>query len=283
MMNTARRMLITGGTGYVGRALIAQAARAGWHVHATHHSQPPASDAATWHALDIRDASAVQSLCTTVQPDCVIHTAFRQRDPDMWAITAVASAHVATAAHAVGAHLIHMSSDMVFDGMHDTPYTEAAPPAPITPYGGAKAAAEALVAALHPTCAIVRTSLVYGFEPIDRHTQLVFDTLEGRSAAVFFLDEYRCPIWIVDLTAALLELVALSYTGIIHIAGAEPLNRHAFSRLLAAYHRRDPDQVPAGWSRDHLPPRPRTCMLDVQHAQMLLTTPLRGAQAVLAP
>lgn len=275
-------LLVTGGTGYLGGALLRLAVQQGHRVSATAFQQPPAPvPGVAWHTLDVRDAAAVATLGEQVQPDLVIHTAFRQNDPDMWQVTAQGAAHVAQMAAAVGARLIHLSSDIVFAGTASVPYREDAPLDPITAYGQAKADAERFVQAQHPTAAIVRTSLIYGFDPIDRHTMFVLRVADGQADARLFRDEMRCPIFVADLARALLELHALAFQGIIHIAGDAVVSRYEFGCLLAAHYGRDPATVPAGWSYEHSPPRPRYCALDIGQAQRLLTTPLRGVQHVL--
>ena len=69
---------------------------------------------------------------------------------------------VAAAAAAVGARLVHLSSDVIFDGTKPSPYDESDAPSPITEYGRAKADAELAVAEAHPEALLARTSLIYG-------------------------------------------------------------------------------------------------------------------------
>lgn len=276
------RLLITGGTGFLGGELLRQALPAGHAVAATYFSQePPAVEGVTWAPLDVRDALAVEECVDRVRPDVVIHTAFLQNGPEVMAITGEGAGNVARAA-AAAARLIQMSSDVIFDGEREGAYTEEDPPAPISPYGEAKARAEELVAAAHPGAAIVRTSLIYGFDPIDRQTQFALDVAAGRRDDRLFVDEFRCPIYVADLAAALLELAALPYAGVLHIAGAERVSRHELGRLLAQACGLDPSGIPAARSAESPVRRPRNCALAVDRAQRLLTTRLRGVRQVLA-
>lgn len=282
-----QQLLITGGTGYLGRELVAQAQTQGWQVAASYHSQPPATSPAadspvTWLPLDLRDAAASAAVLQRLQPAVIIHTAFRQSDPDMWAVTALGAQQIARQARALGARLVHLSSDVIFNGEKATPYTEADPPDPIMLYGAAKAAAEALVQSEYPAAALVRTSLIYGFGPLDRHTHFVLAVADGHNPARLFTDEYRCPIFVADLAAAVLELASTSHQGCINLAGAERLSRYDFGCLLAAFHGRNPATIASGLSSEAPGRRPLNCALDTTLARRLLQTPLRGVRAVLA-
>lgn len=275
------RIFITGGTGYLGRVLVRQALAGGATVGASHLSQPPARTDVAWASLDLRDPTAVSSVLAAFRPDAVIHTAFRQYEPDLLAITAAGAGHVARSAAALGARLIHMSSDVIFDGERTGAYTEDDRPQPISPYGAAKAQAEALVSAAHPGAAIVRTSLIYGFDPIDRQTSFALEAAAGQRGDRLFTDEYRCPVYVEELAAALLELAALPYAGVLNIAGAEAVSRYELATLMARACGYDPAGIRAGLSSESPVRRPRNCVLNISRASALLCTPLRGIRQVL--
>jgi dTDP-4-dehydrorhamnose reductase len=276
-----RRLLITGGTGYLGAELVRQALTAGWDVAATAFSRRRNAEAARYLYLDVRDERAVEQAFDALRPNAVVHTAYRQAGPDLWATTAEGAAVVARAAQRIGAKLIHMSSDAIFDGERSGSYTEEALPEPITPYGHAKAAAERMVAERHPTALIARTSLIYGGATLSTHEQLVLDAADGQAEVAFFTDELRCPVLVSDLAAALLELLALERSGPIHLAGADVVSRYAFAQLVARAHGRSLDHLRAARSSAQAVRRARNCALDCRLAQSLLQTRLRGVREVL--
>jgi dTDP-4-dehydrorhamnose reductase len=276
------RLLVTGGTGYLGSELIQQAAASGWELVATAHAGSVRPPQARWITLDLRDAANAQRQLAALQPDVIIHTAYVQSGPDMHAITALGAGAVAAAARSVGARLIHMSTDVVFDGELGRPYAEDDPQSPISAYGQAKADSERLVAEAHPEALVVRTSLIYGGEVPSKHEQVMLEAADGRAEFAFYSDELRCPIQVGDLAAALLELLSIPvWPRMLHIAGADSVSRIAFARLVAARGGRSTAGLREALSPGIAGGRPRNCALDTARAQALLRTRLRGATEVL--
>ena len=178
------RLLITGGSGYLGRHLARRAAAEfpGEWRYTTFSADPLAWPQGA--RLDLRDGPAVRRFVAEFAPDAIIHTAGSNRTPDMAAVIVTGTGHVVAAAAEVGARLIHLSTDSIFDGTA-APYDETAAPAPLNAYGRAKAAAEALAAA-HPNAVIVRTSLIYGLAEMDNGTAWMAAALRaGRPVTLF--------------------------------------------------------------------------------------------------
>jgi dTDP-4-dehydrorhamnose reductase len=275
-------MLVTGGSGYLG-GWVVRLARAEWDVTATYLAHAVSEPGADWRWLDVRDEAAVAALVNGARPNVIVHTAALNpgQGSDFEAVNADGSRNVACAAASVGARLIHLSSDVIFDGQRGS-YVEGDPPNPITAYGRSKALAEEQVRASGAEAVIVRTSLIYGWRPtVARSAQWMIDDLRAGKPVRLFADEVRCPILVESLAAAVVELADLRYTGILHVAGAQPLSRYEFGVRLLRFHGIDPSAViPTPSPKDKL--RPLDCTLDCSRARALLQTPLPGVDEVLA-
>jgi dTDP-4-dehydrorhamnose reductase len=265
-----RSLLVTGGSGYLGSELLRRSPDAIGTFLTT--------STEGGLRLDVRDSVAVRRVFERERPRAVIHTAYRQDDR---ATTLDGALAVAEAAAALEARLVHISTDVVFDGTKKGAYREEDEPRPITDYGRAKADAERAVGAAHPSALIVRTSLLYGARRPGRQERAVVDAARGSSDTVFFTDELRCPTHVGDLAAALLELVDHDRAGVLHAAGGDTLDRHEFACLLAAAHGLDPGRLRAAKVAESGMIRPRNCALSSELARELLHTNLRGARMVL--
>jgi dTDP-4-dehydrorhamnose reductase len=275
-------MLVTGGSGYLG-GWVVRVARANWDVTATYLAHPPDDPGATWRRLDVRNEVVVTVLVEEVRPAVVVHTvAVSPREGSNFeAINAVGARHVARAAAACRARLIHISTDALFDGEKGN-YVEEDPPTPITPYGRSKALAEREVHDSGAEAVIVRTSLIYGWRPrVDHQVRWMVDDLEAGKPVHLFTDTLGCPIWVESLAAAVVELAGMEYTGVLHVAGAQPLSRYEFGVRLLRFHGLDPSTIIPARSRESGLIRPIDGTLDCSCARGLLRTPLPGVDEVL--
>ncbi|HSX21789.1 MAG TPA: sugar nucleotide-binding protein [Gaiellaceae bacterium] len=239
------RILVTGGAGYLGSEVARQAVAAGHDVLATKLVHEPPHGRPL--LLDLRQPFDLGDV------DVVIHTAYVQADPDM---IVRSTANVVEAARRAGARVIHLSTDLVFDGEGGAPYSEEDEPRPVSAYGRAKLEAERLVDGL-----IVRTSLLYGKPESGPQERLAAEGAE------FYVDEIRCPTRVGELAAALLELAVSDERGVLHVAGPDAVSRLEFALRLGAV---DPRGVPTP------PGRARNVALDSKRAGSLLKTGLTG-------
>ena len=267
--------MITGSSGYLGSEIARLAPEAaGTYLTA---ERPGAVQ------LDVRDAEAVARLVADVQPRAVIHTAYQERGDEAEGVNVEGARNVARAAADVGARLVHVSTDLVFDGALGRPYTEDDEPRPIMEYGRQKLAGEEVVREQSPEALVVRTSLIYGGNEPSRHEQVALDAAAGRAEMEFFSDEVRSPVQVGDLAAALLELAEFDSSGTLHVAGADDVDRYEFARLVVARAGGDPDSLDSALAAEHPSPRPLDCRLDSSRARARVRIKLRGVREVLAP
>ena len=265
------RLLVTGGAGYLGSEVCRQAVELGWDVLATRFAAEPPYGRPV--RLDVRDEEATARVFLRHGPAVVVHTAYRLSGPEMESAIVKGSHSVALNAHRCGARLLHVSTDLVFDGEHGAPYVEEDEPRPVSPYGAAKAQAEALVRALHPGALLVRTSVLYGKAEPGPQELLAFSDID------FYVDEIRFPTLVGELAAALLELARLDVSGPLHVAAPDAVSRYELARRLRAAHGLDPDTVRGAPSPRQ--GRPRNVALDSSRAAGLLASPLRGLREVV--
>ena len=195
------RILITGGSGQVGHCLKAQL------EGCTELSVPDSS------ALNIADRRSVRQAVETFRPDYIInaaaYTAVDKAENDAeraFAVNRDGARHLAEAAEAAGATMLHISTDYVFDGAGGAPYDEAAPTAPQNIYGASKLAGEQAVLAACRHAVVMRTSWVFG-----AHGQNFVKTMlrlgRERDSLGIVADQYGAPTAAADIAAALITIV----------------------------------------------------------------------------
>ncbi len=271
------RILITGGSSYLGQHLV-PLAREEHEICYTFYNRDPLN-LPQGRYVDVRDAQAVKKLVTEFAPDVIIHTAGSNRSPDMTEVIVEGAESVRAAAYFANARLIHISTDVIFDGKNG-PYRESDTPNPIHAYGRAKTAAEAIIRR-HHSYVIVRTSLIYGLKLIDMGTQWMVNALRTGEPVTLFTDQIRNPIWANTLSLACLELAQNNFVGVLNVAGRQVMSRAAFGlKLLGWWNVVDRASLNSGKSDPDK--YPQDCRLDLSLAEQVLHTPLFGVDEVFA-
>jgi dTDP-4-dehydrorhamnose reductase len=264
-----RRALITGGDGYLGGRLL-RLTPPGWDVTVT--TRRDGARASTHRSLELSDPDAVDRLVAELRPELVVHTAYGTDHPerDIW----LATRNVVDASGRYGAHLVHLSSDMVLDG-ENAPFDETAPVQPVNSYGRWKGRAEQYVRDRVPAAAVVRLSLITSFEPPDPRTARIVDALRGERDLTLYIDELRTPILLDDLARQIWEIARLEgdrRSGVWHLAGPEALSRFAIGALVSVSFGLDPARIRAARIPDSPDPRPRDLRLLTRRADSELLT-----------
>ncbi|MFE4028344.1 MULTISPECIES: dTDP-4-dehydrorhamnose reductase [Priestia] len=221
----SRKVLITGANGQLGKELVELFSEKGFEVYGCDRDK-----------MDITNQEQVQEIISNVKPDIVLHSAahtkvdLAESEPEQaFLINAYGTRNVAVAAEAVGAKLVYVSTDYVFDGTTDEPYNEFSPTSPLGVYGKSKLAGEQFVRDLHSKFFIVRTSWVYG-----KHGANFVKTMlklgEERKEISVVADQIGCPTYTLDLANSILELVNSEKYGVYHISNSGSCSWYEFAK-----------------------------------------------------
>jgi dTDP-4-dehydrorhamnose reductase len=245
------RVLITGAGGQLGTDLAMVCAAAGDDVAAYRHGQ-----------LDITLRDDCLGAVTSVQPDVVFHcgawTAVDacEGDPQRALVAnGLAVRWIAEACHRAGAHLVHLSTDYVFDGALDRPYDEWDATNPQSEYGRSKLIGEAEALALGPAAGVVRTSWVCG-QWGNNMVKTVMRLAEQHPSLSFVDDQRGHPTFTADLAPLLRRLGLDRRSGVIHATNQVATTWFEFARAVVAAMGKDPAMVAPIGTADLQPPRP---------------------------
>jgi dTDP-4-dehydrorhamnose reductase len=223
------KVLVTGAGGMLAADLVPALAAAG-------HEVVPLTRA----DLDVTAPTAVREVVARTRPDLVVHAAAYTRVDDAEAhpdaahrVNATGAALMAEAARSVGAAMLYVSTDYVFDGRSELPYGIEAAPAPLNVYGRSKLAGEEAVRETLAAHWIVRTSWLYG-----RGGPNFVDTMRRlarqQPALRVVADQVGSPTWTLHLAGAIAALVASGRHGTYHAAGGGHCSWHALASRVVA-------------------------------------------------
>jgi nucleoside-diphosphate-sugar epimerase len=228
----AERLLLTGASGFVGRAMLAPLATRGFELHAV--ARRPGEGEATWHAADVLDEGAMRALLHDVRPAVLVHAAWDVTHGKFWTApenAAWVEASTALAEAFTGRRLVGLGSCAEYDwsGEGTAPWPETRRIAPATPYGAAKAELCRRWMALgeRQGIAVAWARLFHLFgsgEHPDRLVPAVMRALrEGREAATGSGEPIRDFASTGFLGRALAALAASDAVGPVNLASGQPV------------------------------------------------------------
>jgi dTDP-4-dehydrorhamnose reductase len=243
------RVLVTGAAGQVGRDVVAVCEAAGDEVVAADRSM-----------LDVTRRDQVLGAITSTRPDVVIHLAAWtavdacESDPDRaYLANGLAVRWVAEGCRLAGAHLVHVSTDYVFDGTKATPYHEWDDVNPQSVYGASKLAGEREAAAVDAT--IARVSWVCG-EHGANMVKTILRIAAERPELAFVDDQIGHPTFAADLAPALRRLGVERRAGTYHVTNQGAVSWFGFAQAVLEAAGQDPERVRPIATADLQPPRP---------------------------
>ncbi|KIQ95155.1 dTDP-4-dehydrorhamnose reductase [Anoxybacillus thermarum] len=230
----SERVVVTGAKGQLGTEAVKQLRQFGWDVYGYGKDE-----------LDVTDDRQVKDVFTNIRPHVVIHAAAYTKVDEAekekeraFLINAYGTRNVAVAAEKVGAKLVYISTDYVFDGRGKEPYDEFASPHPINIYGKSKLAGEQFVRDFHSKFFIVRTSWVFGANG-NNFVKTMLQLAKEKKEIFVVGDQYGCPTYAVDLAQKICELVETEKYGLYHISNTDYCSWYEFAEAIFAQIRAD--------------------------------------------
>jgi dTDP-4-dehydrorhamnose reductase len=250
------RILVTGANGLLGQKLVASL----MHdpaVEVIASARKPTAlfmPRGFFATLDISNASQTRDTLQRYRPDVVINTAAMTQVDQCetereacWRANVDATKFLVAACEAVGARLVHVSTDFIFDGTHG-PLDETARPAPVNYYGESKLAGEKIVQQSKLAWAILRTVLVYGITEDMSRTNIVLwvkNSLAAGKKIQVVNDQWRTPTLAEDLALGCHLAAVQKATGIYHISGSEMMTPYDIAIATARFFKLDASLIEA--------------------------------------
>jgi dTDP-4-dehydrorhamnose reductase len=235
-----KRILICGANGLLGQRLtLLLGSQTEYEVLSTSHHRAFVFNHKLFDytQLDITKKSDVKSLLSSFHPTVIINAAgatnvdwCELHREEAWKINVVGVENLSEAARRVGARLIHISTDYVFDGKHG-PYSEEDIPNPLSYYGKSKLASENSLRIANIPYAILRTILLYGngIGVRDNFPLWVVKSLRAHATVRCAEDQIGNPTHINDLAYAVIKAYELNRNGVYHVCGSQRISRYDFA------------------------------------------------------
>jgi dTDP-4-dehydrorhamnose reductase len=227
------KVAVIGANGQLGTEIVAAFVATGEAVQALNHAD-----------LEISSLDSVTRALGSMQPDVVINTAaFHhvekcEADPALaFAVNSLGARNVAQVTDSLGAKLVHISTDYVFDGKKHTPYTENDLAAPLNAYGNTKLSGELFVRSSNPRHFVVRVSAIYGSNPCRakgglNFVELMLKLSRERDELRVVDDEFVSPTPVIEIARQLVALSRTSEYGVYHATAEGSCSWYEFARAI---------------------------------------------------
>ena len=262
------RVLITGSNGLLGQKLVEVLSRSTNYSLVLTSRQDRSvfrEEELPYRQLDVADKVSVRKLVDEIEPDVIVNTAAmtnvdqcETEREQAWKSNVVSVENLVHSAKLVGARLVHLSTDYIFDGKNG-PYDESDRPNPISYYGRTKLAAENILRTSEIPHTIVRTMVLYGMGyrvKLNFALWVLKSLSEGTHIRVVD-DQVSSPTLVDDLAYALSKIIELGRTGVYHISGPDLISRFEFAKTLASVFGFDGKLITPEKTRDMKQPAPR--------------------------
>lgn len=228
------KIIITGSNGLLGQKLVKLfLTKTNYEIHAVSRGENRMLNAEgyTYYSIDITEKEKLEQLITKIQPQYVVHTAamtnvdaceLQQRECDSINVDVVVT--LVKLCNKNNIHLIHLSTDFIFDGQKKGHYTEEDVPNPISHYGLSKLRSEEIILSADIKYTILRTVLVYGLVDKKDRSNIVLwvkKSLEDKKHINVVTDQFRMPTYAEDLAEACYLSIKNRAVGIYNVSSNE--------------------------------------------------------------
>jgi dTDP-4-dehydrorhamnose reductase len=246
-----KKILITGSNGLLGQTLtelICSTNRAMLYATSKGADRYTGPGEYHYHEMDLLNFKQTESVVESIKPDVIINTAAMTNvdtchiERDMcWDLNVRAVENLVAISERLSIHLIHLSTDFVFDGTAG-PYAEDDSPNPVSFYGESKYEAEEIISRSKANWAIVRTILVYGITANMSRSNIVLwakSALEKGEKINVVNDQWRMPTLALDLAEGCLLIAEQEGRGIFHISGKDMMTVYELVQKVAGFYKLD--------------------------------------------
>ena len=239
-----KRVLLIGANGMLGLRIVEFFSRKqNIQLLCCSVEEQPFFENADYISCDISKRDEIKKVIFDFYPDVIINAAaYTNVDKSeserelAWKINVKGVEYLAESARIIDAHLIHISSDYVFDGKSG-PYNENEKPNPLGYYGRTKLASENALRISGSINTIIRTNVLYGIASKSRpdFVRWVVQSLRENKEIRIVIDQINNPTFIDDLVQAINKIIDFNKTGIFNIGGKIFLSRYDFTLMIADY------------------------------------------------
>lgn len=252
------KVLVTGAKGQLGMDLVQALKQKGYEVHGFGRD-----------VLDITQFEDVSQVLHKICPNVVIHAAaytnvdLAESEPDRaYDVNAYGTRNIAVVAEQIGAKLVYVSTDYVFDGTSPDPYHEFSATGPIGIYGKSKLAGELFVRDHHSRFFIVRTSWVFGRQG-KNFVKTMLNLAKDKNILSVVSDQVGGPTYTVDLVQCILNIMASEKYGIYHVSNSGRCSWYEFAKEIFEQADIDIQVLPVTTKEFRRPaPRPKNSLFD---------------------
>jgi len=239
------KILVIGANGLVGSSLVRTCLERGIRVVGTYHTEQPAFDIELLE-LDLRDGDRIRAVVEEVAPDAVVNCAAYtdvdgcERNPELaHTVNAAGPGVLAEVCAERDVAFVHLSTDYVFDGETDEPYTEADDPNPIQVYGETKLEGERQVLEAYSEAIVCRLSFVWGRHgatgDLEGFPAWVLGRVQSGEEVPLFTDQWVTPTRAGDASEVILELLECDVEGLFHVASQDCVTPYRFGELVLGF------------------------------------------------